>query len=140
MGILGKIISVVAGPILGIIDQVVSDTDLREKLKTQIQLALASMDHQEIIALIEAEAKVLSAEMGGHSWLQRNWRPIIMLMFGFIIFNNYILFPYLSLFFEQAPILEIPAPMWGLLKIGIGGYILGRSAEQVVRTYKKGGE
>jgi len=134
MGVIGKIITTIAGPILGIIDQAVPDTDLRDKLKTQIQLGLATMDHQEIMTYIEAEAKTLAAEIGGHSWLQRNWRPIIMMLFGAVIMNNLLVYPYLSLFFEKAPQVPIPPPMWGLLKIGIGGYILGRSVEQAVKT------
>ncbi len=54
-----------------------------------------------------------------------------------IIANNYILYPYLALFFEGAPKLEIPPDMWALLKIGLGGYVVGRSVEKAVIGLKK---
>ena len=59
-----------------------------------------------------------------------------MLTFVAIIANNYILYPYLSLFWGEAPVLEIPPDMWGLLKIGLGGYVVGRSAEKVAKVIK----
>jgi hypothetical protein len=62
-----------------------------------------------------------------------------MSLFGLIIFNNYVLCPYLKLFFEAAPVLQVPADMWDLLKLGIGGYVVGRSAEKVVDTWKAKG-
>jgi len=60
-----------------------------------------------------------------------------MLTFVFIIANNYIFFPYIQLFGGQAVELEIPDAMWGLLKIGVGGYVLGRSGEKMVDSYSK---
>ncbi|MCS7280543.1 MAG: hypothetical protein NZ583_02795 [Desulfobacterota bacterium] len=38
----------------------------------------------------------------------------------------------------RLPSLEIPPDMWTLLEIGIGGYVVGRSAEKIVKTWKKG--
>jgi len=47
------------------------------------------------------------------------------------------LYPYLALFWSQAPVLEIPPDMWALLKIGLGGYVVGRSVEKTVAVVKK---
>jgi len=33
--------------------------------------------------------------------------------------------------------LTLPDHLWALLKIGVGGYIVGRSAEQVAKTIKR---
>ena len=33
--------------------------------------------------------------------------------------------------------LEIPPDMWGLLKLGLSGYIVGRSGEKMVTAWKK---
>ncbi len=60
-----------------------------------------------------------------------------MLTFVAIIANNYILYPYLALFWSDAPVLEIPPDMWGLLKIGLGGYVVGRSGEKIATAWKK---
>ena len=80
---------------------------------------------------------VIQAEANSKHFLTAAWRPITMLTFVAIIANNYILYPYLSLFFEAAPILEIPPDMWDLLKIGLGGYVVGRTGEKMMESYKK---
>jgi predicted MFS family arabinose efflux permease len=56
---------------------------------------------------------------------------MIMCLFGVIILNNYVIYPYLSLFIEAAPMMEIPTDMWSLLKLGIGGYVVGRTVEKI---------
>ena len=43
----------------------------------------------------------------------------------------------MSLFFDAAPKLAIPPDMWDLLKIGIGGYTVGRTVEKSVKSYKE---
>ena len=83
------------------------------------------------LSKLQTSAGIVTAEAKSEHWLAANWRPVTMLTFVFIIANNYILYPYLALFFEEAPKLEIPPDMWALLKIGLGGYVVGRSAEKV---------
>ena len=90
-----------------------------------------------IARLTELQASVVVAELQSGAWLAQNWRPITMLTFVFIIANNYILYPYLSLFWGEAPVLEIPPDMWGLLKIGLGGYVVGRSGEKIAKALRR---
>lgn len=87
-------------------------------------------------AVIQEKSKIIQAEANSDSWMARNWRPITMLVFVFIIANNYILFPYISLFGGTATALAIPNDMWDLLKIGLGGYVVGRSVEKTMKVYK----
>ena len=118
------------GKALDIVDKYVPDKDLAAKLKAALQQEIMRIVHNEFIELLKAQTAIILAEAKG-GWLQRNWRPMLMCLFGIIIFNNYIFYPYLSLFFEEAPMLEIPPDMWSLLKIGVGGYVVGRSVEKV---------
>lgn len=74
--------------------------------------------------------KGLLAELQGN-WLQRSWRPILMLAFTYIIVHNYVFVPVLGL-----TAAEIPPDMWSLLKIGVGGYVMGRSAEKGIQVWK----
>jgi hypothetical protein len=75
--------------------------------------------------------------MGGSS-LQRNWRPMLMLLFGFIIANEYIISPYIQVLFDTTlPVKPITEDMWAVLKLGIGGYISGRSIEKAVQLWKQ---
>lgn len=128
----GKLIGKLLGPIFGIIDKAVLDKDLAIKLKAQIQMGLMALSMEEI----KGATSIIVAEAEGKSWIQRSWRPMTMLTFVFIIFNNYVLVPYAVAFtggmeLSQVPMLDIPPGMWGLLTVGIGGYIGGRSMEKI---------
>ena len=84
----------------------------------------------------ELRHNIIIAETKSQSVLARNWRPILMLTIVAIVANNYIIFPYASLFTVKVKMLVLPEHLWSLLKIGVGGYIVGRSAEQVAKTIK----
>ena len=85
---------------------------------------------------LESATAVIVAEANSSHWIVAAWRPITMLTFTFIIANNYILYPYLSLFWQEAPVLILPPDLWALMKIGLGGYVTGRSAEKVAKTIR----
>ncbi len=104
-------------------------TGLDPEIQGKIELIIAR--------LTELQASVVVAELQSGAWLAQNWRPITMLTFVAIIANNYILYPYLSLFWGKAPVLEIPPDMWGLLKIGLGGYVVGRSGEKIAKALRR---
>ena len=80
---------------------------------------------------------IIIAETQSQSWLARNWRPILMLTIVTIVANNYVIFPYVSLFTTKVTMLVLPDHLWSLLKIGVGGYIVGRSGETIVKTLKR---
>ncbi len=85
---------------------------------------------------LESQAQIITAEAQSEHWLTANWRPLTMITFVVIIANNYILYPYLSLFWSDAPSLAIPPDMWDLLKIGLGGYVVGRSGEKMIGKWR----
>ena len=105
-----------------------------EKIKDPTEI-LAMVNKLEV-EMLQAKTKVVAAEARSEHWLVASWRPITMLVFVVIIANNYILFPYLSLFTSKVVLLEIPSDMWDLLKIGLGGYVVGRSAEKAAKNWK----
>ncbi|MGJ3260424.1 MAG: 3TM-type holin [Rhodospirillales bacterium] len=126
------LISSVAGPLLkglfDIVDQTVENKDQAAKIKSVLQQKVLDGQMKEI----EAAANIIVAEATGESWLQRNWRPMLMCLFGVIVANNYVVVP---IFGTAAA--EIPDDMWELLKIGIGGYVVGRSVEKGIKVWKR---
>ena len=73
------------------------------------------------------QKEVILAEASGN-WLQRSWRPIVMLAFSaIVILGAFIEIPYLS----------DDSEFWALLKIGMGGYVIGRSAEKIGENVTK---
>ena len=124
------IIKAIAAPVLKIIDDAVPDKDLANKLKSDINHAMLNMDGK----LLEAQASIITAEAQGASWLQRNWRPILMLSIVAIMVNNYILFPYMTLFGVTTTMLEFPPELFTLMTVGVGGYVVGRSGEKIANS------
>ena len=129
-------------PFKGIIDGVGGiinnlHTSEEEKLEAQrkllelqagFQLKMAEAD----VELAKQQASVVTSEVESQSWLARNWRPILMLTFTYIIFHNYVLAPVFHI--ERT---EIPLDMWTMLNIGVGGYITLRSAEKIAPNVAK---
>lgn len=115
------------------LDKVISNPE--EKLQAQKELTGVIMNG--LNRLQEAQSEVLKAELTG-SKLQRNWRPVVMLTFTFIVVYSYFIEPVMGHWLEM-PNYELPAYFWELLKIGLGGYVIGRSAEKVAETMAGGG-
>ena len=111
------------------IEKAVPDKDLQEKLKAELQTQLLQSHTQELKAaasIIEAEAKA--------GWFASSWRPLLMYVLIFILVWNYVIGPVIKIFMGAVITFELPGDVWSLLQIGLGGYVLGRSAESVTRT------
>ena len=125
----------IAKMIGGIVDKAVPDKDLKEKLKHELNTQLINGDHEELIA----KSKIIEAEASSKHWLTATWRPALMWICIIVIFNNYILAPFINILFGTSLELSIPEPMWNLLTIGIGGYIAGRSGEKIAQNWTQKG-
>lgn len=131
--LVGKIL----GGVLDIVDDAVEDKDHANDIKASLTEVFEKADLTKFTALVEGQTKVLLGEIQGQSWLQRNWRPILMLTVVAIVANNYIIYPYLSLFTSKAVVLELPDKLYNLMTVGVGGYIVGRSAEKGLEIWKR---
>jgi|TARA_R100000935_G_scaffold326_12_gene1043 hypothetical protein len=101
-------------------------TSKEEKIKAES--IIKEIILQKKVELQQMQTDIIIAEAKGN-WLQRSWRPILMLSFGFIIIYVKFVAPVFDL---TIPKLEIE--FWELLKIGIGGYVVGRSAEKISKN------
>lgn len=119
---------------MSILDKVIPDP----KQKAEAKLKLLSLEQSGDLKELEAARDVLVAEAKSEHWVTATWRPITMLTFVVIIANNYILAPYIMLFFNTNVSLALPPEMWALLKIGLGGYVVGRSVEKAANVLGKG--
>lgn len=107
-------------PILAILGKLIPDPSAR----AQAELELLKMQQQGQLAELDAVVKTLTADMTGN-WLQRSWRPILMLTFGGLIVARWFGF--------SAPGLSEPEylKLWDIVQLGIGGYVMGRSGEKI---------
>jgi hypothetical protein len=101
-------------------------TSKEEKMKAEAVIKQILMEKQ--LELQRMQTEVIVTEAKGNL-LQRSWRPLLMLSFGFIVIYVKFIGP---LFGLRIPELELE--FWELLKIGIGGYVVGRSAEKISKN------
>lgn len=79
-------------------------------------------------AIEQAAADIIKAEAQGQSWLQRNWRPLTMVVFVTLIVCRW--FGFVAPNLSQEEYLKL----WSIVEFGLGGYVVGRSAETVAKT------
>ena len=110
----------------------IEDKDKANEFAAEAAKQMLDLDSK----LVSYQRDIIVAEAKSESFIARNWRPIMMLAFVGIIVNNYMLLPYLIVFGVPAVPMEVPEDMWTLLHIGVGGYVVGRSAEKTMKHYK----
>ena len=126
-GPLGFISKVIA-PVTALVDKLHTSDDERLEAKSvllnmQTQLMTQTLDYEKQIA--SAQRDIIVAEATANSWLTRTWRPITMLTFVALIVIS------------QFTGMEVPPDLWFVIKLGLGGYLGGRSVEKSVESVVK---
>ena len=74
----------------------------------------------------QAAADIVKAEAQSSHFLAANWRPITMLVFVALVVARW--FGWSTPGLTEAEALKL----WDIVQLGLGGYVIGRSAEKVV--------
>lgn len=127
------LVSAFAPVLAKVLDRVIADPEKRRRAEAELHLALV----EQSASLESHAAAIIRAEARGGSSLQRNWRPILMLTIVAIIANNYLIAPYLQALFGTGLMLDLPDEFFNLMTVGVGGYVIGRSAEKGIRAWKE---
>lgn len=124
-----KIIDWFSSGVIGEINKVIDNlfTSDEERLKAKNEMLRVLKEQQ--LELQRLQTEIIVAEANGN-WLQRSWRPILMLAFGFIVIYVKFIAPVFTL-----PIPPLENEFWNLLQIGIGGYVIGRTGEKIAKQY-----
>jgi len=118
----------VLAPILGdVVKGIFPNKEEEQKAQAQLQAALIAKQSE----LENAAADVVQAEASSKHWLAANWRPILMLTFGGLIVARW--FGWAAPNLSEAEYIAL----WNIVELGIGGYVIGRSAEKVVPSMAK---
>ena len=129
LGLIGAIAEPILKPIFGIIDKAVPDKAEAARLKADIQTGMMDLQRQTL----DASRDIIVAETQGGSWLQRNWRPMTMMIFVALIVSWWLGFT------PDRATPELMDSLFDLIKIGMGGYVLGRSGEKIAKAIKWNG-
>jgi hypothetical protein len=92
------------------------------------KLELMAMAQRGELAELAGRAEIVKTEAASEHWLAANWRPILMLTFGALIVARW--FGWAAPNLSEAEYLKL----WSIVELGIGGYVIGRSAEKVLPT------
>jgi hypothetical protein len=135
----GSLLNALKGPLAGTleaIDGILGKfiADPQKKLEATVELTKIQNELTETLAKMDvewakAQADVIQTEAKSESWITRNWRPIVALGFAFHVFvivwtGGYINGRELDHAFV--------ADMMSTLKLCLGGYFVGRSAEKTL--------
>lgn len=116
--------------VAGVLDSVVTTDKDKLELKNKLTETVLS----ELNKVTELQSSILKAELTGN-WLQRSWRPIVMLCFTFIVVYAYFIEPaFLDVPTADRIANQLNEKFWELLELGIGGYVIGRTVEKVSNT------
>jgi len=103
------------------LDRFVPDKTQAAQAKAAIDQMRQQQDAQEFLAA----ADIVKTEAASSSWLTSNWRPVVMLTFVALIVARVLGWSSTNL--SEAEYLKL----WGLVELGLTGYVYGRSAEKI---------
>lgn len=125
-------LSQVIGAAVGTVTETIGDLFTADKERLAARNALQELETRLVrealgyeAQLATAQAAVIQAEAKGSSWIQRSWRPVTMLVFVALVAARWM--GWTAPGMTEAEYLSV----YELIKIGLGGYILGRSAEKI---------
>jgi hypothetical protein len=117
-------------PVLGpLLDRVMSKffpNPADELKRIEIQQAFQLELIRSTADIEKAAAEIIKTEAASSHWLAANWRPLLMVFFACLIGARW--------FGWSAPgITEIEyLKLWDIIELGLGGYVIGRTAEKIV--------
>ena len=122
-----KIFEFITGDIISSVGKVIDDLFTNDEERIKAKNEVFKILKEKELELQKMQTDVIVTEAKGN-WLQRSWRPILMLGFGFIVMYNKFFAPAFGL-----PNAELEGDFWNLLQLGVGGYVIGRSAEKIAK-------
>lgn len=93
--------------------------------KAQAEAEIAKQLLASSAELERAAGDIVLAEAKSEHFLAACWRPILMLTFGALIVARWL--GYSAPGISEAEVLKL----WDIVQLGLGGYVIGRSAEKI---------
>ena len=126
---LTTLITDIFSPAMSLIDELHTSEDERLSAKSrmlELQIRAAAQAQEYDKQLLESRTRIIEAEIGS-GWLANSWRPISMLvLLTLVVADSFGLLAF-----------RLSEDAWTLFQIGLGGYVVGRSGEKIVREIKK---
>jgi hypothetical protein len=110
-------------PLVGnVLDKVIPDPQAAAEAK----LKMLELSQKGELTELTSKTEIIKTEAASEHWLAATWRPILMLTFGGLIVARWL--GYAAPGLSEAEVIKL----WDIVELGIGGYVVGRSAEKIV--------
>ena len=113
--------------VVGAVGEVIDRLTLPAREKRQLEADLLTLLAEYEKEMVRSRSAAVVEEARGN-WLQRSWRPLVMLTFASVILIGT---------FTSLPLLADSSRFWDLLEIGLGGYVVGRSGEKIMQAFAR---
>jgi hypothetical protein len=124
-----SILGTIVGPVTELIDDLVTSDEEKAKLRMGIMAVQVDMGSKLLeyeTKRMEMQQKIIEAEAKSGHWLTAMWRPITMMTFLGLVVSYWLGYTPENITPDQV------TDLLDLIKLGLGGYVIGRSAEKVV--------
>lgn len=125
-----KLLGLFKSDIIKDIGGVIDGLQVSDEEKGAIKNKLTDLVLSKLAQVVEYQHNVILAEVGKSSWLTSSWRPIVMLTFTTLLVMRW-----MGVTIEVDKEMEVQ--LMELIKLGLGGYVIGRSLEQTAKTVTK---
>lgn len=122
------ILQILLPGLMSVLNKILPDPAAKAQAQLELAKLAASQEAGELDAQLQtflAGAGIVKAEAQSANWLTSAWRPITMLTFVALIVAR--VFGLTSDHITEAEYMQL----WELVKLGLGGYVVGRSVEKV---------
>lgn len=109
--------------LVGEIGGIIGSLSISSKEKKELETEVVQTVYRYVGELAAGQTDIVKSETQGN-WLQRSWRPLMMLSFAFVVLLGTIV---------DIPFLSDDSKFWNLIETGLGGYVIGRSLEGLNR-------
>lgn len=109
--------------LVGEIGGIIGSLSISSKEKKELETEVVQTVYRYVGELSAGQADIVKSETQGN-WLQRSWRPLMMLSFAFVVLLGTVI---------DILYLSDDSKFWNLIETGLGGYVIGRSLEGLNR-------
>lgn len=110
-----------------VFDRIFPDKEAAARAKLEMMQMASEHEFKEWAA----RADIVKTEAASGNWLTAAWRPVTMLTFTALIVARW--FGFAAPDLAEAEYLQL----WSIVELGLGGYVIGRSAEKVIPEVAK---
>ena len=124
--------SVIIGPVFEVIKRLIPDPAKQAEIQAEVTKAILANQ----AAVLDAAKSVMVADAQSEGWLTRNARPITVVWGLTMITWLGVIAPALGIAEGAIKAIQaVPSDLWSLVTVGIGAYMLGKTAEHAVKSY-----